>query len=206
MPEHRRSCSCGRGLSHAGIPLAGVVVVALGLSLAEPVAAAEPALARPSKTSECAQCAIEDRRREAHEDQVEVTARYLGLEARWLDGRRTQLRCTRDREVWGVLRFRFEGQGRWRAWWGGPRQQENMALALPCPELSRSDYAKLYRYDPDDRQRDGLGHAPILQRGKVYRLTLVGDPDGIADDPTRPGGDKRVLALVAVNPPLPMVP
>lgn len=160
--------------------------------------AARPAPSPPAK--ECLQCAIEDRRSEAHKQQVELTARYLGLEGRWLDGEPSKLDCTRDREVWGVVRFALVGDNPWLEWWGGRRHRENMALALPCPDLSRPDYGRLYRYDPDDTERDGLGHAPVLQRGKVYRLKLVASPEGIADDPIRPGAAMRALTLVAVNP------
>lgn len=152
---------------------------------------------------ECLQCAIEDRRSEAHKQQVDVLARYLGLKERWLDEERTRLSCTRDREVWGVVRFAPVGESPWQAWAALHSHKEPtnpMEVALPCPELSRPAYAKLYRYDPDDRERDGLGRAPVLQRGKKYRLTFVANPEGLAPDPIHPGRARLDLTLVAVNP------
>jgi hypothetical protein len=44
-----------------------------------------------------------------------VSARYLGLKARWIDGHRTNRRCTRDAEVMGVVRFVLVGENPWRA-------------------------------------------------------------------------------------------
>jgi len=152
----------------------------------------------PPKKAECLQCEIEDRRMQAHKDQVVVTARYLGLNGRWYDEQRTNLRCTREREVWGVLRFRMTRDNPPLEWSGSPMR--TLELDLPCPELSRRDYAKLYQYDPDDTQRDGLGHAPILQQGKMYRLTVVSNPDGFAESPIHSGDGRLVLTLVAVNP------
>lgn len=225
MPDDRPSRPHKDALRRAGLAIGGTVVVAVALGLivggkhggcvagpsgVEPAAAAldlapkwggvaAPRAPQPP-TQECLQCAIEDRRREAHKQQVEVTARYLGLETRWLDGQRTKLGCTRDREVLGVVRFALVGHETWLAWWGDRRQRGNLKLALPCPELSRPAYAELYRYDPDDTERDGLGHAPVLQRGKVYRLKLVADPDGLSDEPIQLRDGERVMALVAADP------
>lgn len=224
MPDDRPSRPNKDALRRGGLAIGGSVVVVVALTLGvlmdgkyggcvaspsgvEPKVAAldlvpkREGVSAPQPTPpKCLQCAIEDRRREAHKQQVEVTARYLGLEARWLDGQRTRLGCTRDREVWGVVRFALARQETWLAWWGDRRQRGNLKLALPCPELSRPAYAELYRYDPDDTERDGLGHAPVLRPGKVYRLKLVADPDGLSDDPIQTRGGERVMTLVAADP------
>lgn len=146
----------------------------------EPAAVQRPAPAT-AREPECEQCRIEDRRQAAHRQQVTWTARYLRLADRRLDGRRTRQRCTMNAEVVGTARFELLGEA------SSPQRRAALIdLALPCPELARPDYAKLYHYDPDDSERDGLGHAPILRPGVRYRLTLVRD----AEPPT----------LVAVNP------
>jgi hypothetical protein len=152
----------------------------------------------------CVQCAIEDLREAAHRDQVEVTARYLGLKGRWLDGQRTHRTCTREEEVTGVVRFSLLTDSPWRDELPPSPAKRNLAteieVDLPCPELSRPAYAKLYRYDPDDSQRDGLGHAAVLRRGEVYQLTFVRDPRTAMREPSHPSGSRLVPTLVAVNP------
>ena len=137
---------------------------------------------------------MEDLRLAAHMDQVEVSARYLGLKERWLDEQRTNRRCTRDGEVMGVVRFALVGENPWRA------EAKMMEVDLPCPELSRPQYAKLYQYDPDDSERDGLGHAPGLRVGELYRLTFVRSTGIAMRDPSHPNDSQLVLTLVAVNP------
>jgi hypothetical protein len=152
---------------------------------------------------ECMACVLEDMRLAAHKQQVVVTARYLGVKERWLDEHRTTRRCTRQAEVMGVVRFALIGESPWRDDLGQPPSRTDlaniMALDLPCPELSRPEYAQLYRYDPDDTERDGLGHAPVLRPGNRYRLTLVRQA-GIAETPRHPTDRSLVLTLVAVNP------
>ncbi len=163
-----------------------------------------PASTTSKPKPECLQCAIEDLRQAAHKDQVVVTARYLGLEERWSDEHRTNLRCTRDRDVVGVVRFALIGANPWRDEFAAPPAHEELARIieadLPCPELSRPQYAKLYRYSPDDRERDGLGHAPVLRRGQLYRLTFVRSPGIAVQDSHSPNHGRPVPILVAVDP------
>jgi predicted MPP superfamily phosphohydrolase len=177
-------------------------ITVLDLVPTEGAAAARLEPVRPH--AECLQCEIEDRRRQAHKEQLDVTARYLGLKERWFDEKPTKLPCTRDREVWGVVRFALNGEPPWQRQGLALRSYNEPAnrleVALPCPELSRPAYAKLYQYDPDDRERNGLGHAPVLQRGKNYRLTFVANPEGFADDPIHPEKARLERTLVAVNP------
>lgn len=109
-----------------------------------------------------------------------MTGRYLGLAGLWLDGKRTRRRCTIQDEVLGVARFTLASDSAWRP-------GSLVKADLPCPELSRLDYATLYHYDPNDTERDGLGHAPVLRPGMLCRLTFVRN----TDKPT----------LVAVDPP-----
>ena len=133
---------------------------------------------------------MEDLRQAAHKDQVVVTARYLGLNKRRTGERPTNRRCTRDLDVVGVVRFALVGD-----------VAETIEADLPCPELSRPQYASLSHYDSDDTERDGLGHAPVLRQGQPYRLTLVRNPGLAVREPSRPKGRPLVLTLVAVNPP-----
>jgi hypothetical protein len=161
-----------------------------------PVAAApEPA---------CAACAAEDLRLAAHKDQVVVSARYLGLKGRWIEEQRTNRRCARDAEVMGVVRFALVGDNPWRdEFTARPTRRdvaEMMEVDLPCPELSRPQYAKLYQYDADDSERDGLGHAPVLRRGELYRLTFVRITGMAMREPSHPKNGRLALTLVAVNP------
>ena len=155
-------------------------------------------------TPECAACAMEDLRLAAHKDQVVVRARYLGLKERWVDGQRTHQSCTRDAEVMGVVRFALVGENPWRDEFTAPPTRRDLAammeVDLPCPELSRPRYAKLYQYDPEDCERDGLGHAPVLRRGQLYRLTFVRSTGIAMKDPRHPRQGRVVLTLVAVNP------
>ena len=168
-------------------------------------AAATQALAAPSGPGptkpECIQCAIEDSRQVAHKDQVVVTARYLGLKERRTErGHRTSGRCTRDGEVMGVLRFALIGENPWLDPLLAPPTRRDppkiIEVSLPCPELSRPQYAEMYRYDPDDTERDGLGHAPVLRRGELYRLTFVRN----VKDLGRETDGRLALPMVAVNP------
>jgi hypothetical protein len=152
------------------------------------------AIPAAGRKPECLQCVLEDLREAAHKDQVVVPARYLGLAGRWLEGRRTRQRCTRDEEVMGTARFALLGEHTHGA------RPEIVAANLPCPELSRPAYAHLYRYDPDDTQRDGLGHAPVLRRGSVYRLTFVRATPVATAEPGPPTDHPPALTLVAVNP------
>ena len=147
---------------------------------------------------------MEDMRQRAHKDQVGVTARYLGLKERWVDEHRTNRRCTRDAEVMGVVRFALLGENPWRDEFSAPPTRRDVAkmmeVDLPCPELSRPQYARLYQYNPDDSERDGLGHAPVLRRGQLYRLTFVRSTGIAMGDPSHPNDSLLVLTLVAVNP------
>ena len=146
---------------------------------------------------------MEDLRLAAHKDQVGVSARYLGLKERWLDEQRTNRRCTRDAEVVGVVRFALLGDNLWRDEFSTSPTRRDLAkmmeVDLPCPELSRPQYARLYQYNPDDSERDGLGHAPVLRRGQLYRLTFVRST-GAMREPSHPNDSLLVLTLVAVNP------
>jgi hypothetical protein len=174
---------------------------------AEAAARIAPASAGPPRAErkpECVQCALEDRRQAAHRDQIVVVARFLGIQARWLDGLRTRQRCTRDDEVIGVARFELVEDNPWRATLSATvtdRKPSKLLNAnLPCPELSRPQYAELYRYDPDDLERDGLGHAPILRPGARYRLTFVRDLHIAMREPSHPASQQASPTLVAVNP------
>ena len=146
----------------------------------------------------------EDLRLAAHKAQVVVSARYLGLKGRWLDEQRTNRRCTRDAEVLGVVRFALVGENPWCDEFTTLPARRNPAKAievdLPCPELSRPQYAKMYQYDSDDSERDGLGHAPVLRRGQLYRLTFVRSTAMAKRDPSHPKNGRVELTLVAVNP------
>jgi len=209
-------------------PLAGLAAIAMVLAgivggvachdgrTAKAVVAGGEACARTSADSsqpvpvaaaakpECAACAMEDKRLAAHKDQVVVSARYLGLKERWIDEQRTNRRCARDVEVMGVVRFAIVGENPWRGEFTSPPSRRDLAkmmeVDLPCPELSRLQYAKLYQYDPDDRERDGLGHAPVLRPGELYRLTFVRSTDIVMREPSHSNDSRRVLTLVAVNP------
>jgi hypothetical protein len=143
---------------------------------------------------------LEDARLAAHQEQVVVNARYLGLKQAWLDGRRTKQVCTRSQEVMGVVRFALTGPNPWLQQLPSPGKEPIAEVDLPCPELSRPAYAKLYHYDPDDTLRDGLGRGPVLRRGRDYRLTFVKDAHVAMREPIHPTADKLVLTLVAVNP------
>jgi hypothetical protein len=149
-------------------------------------------------------CVLEDQRIAAHKQQVDVIARYLGLKERWLDERRTNRRCRREAEVMGVVRFALLGVNPWQDELTGPPARREVAkpmeVELPCPELSRPAYAALYHYDPDDRERDGLGHAPVLREGERYRLTFVRSARLGVEAPRHPEAPRLVLTLVAVNP------
>jgi hypothetical protein len=98
------------------------------------------------------------------------------------------------RSVVAVARFEIVGENPW------PDRQSRIEALVPCPELSRPDYAKLYHYDPDDRERDSLGHAPVLRPGERYRLTFV---RGAMASPNAPVARKQrgfSRVLVAVDP------
>jgi hypothetical protein len=132
-----------------------------------------------------------------------VSARYLGLKGRWIDEQRTNRRCTREVEVMGVVRFALVGAAPWRdEFTARPTRgdAEMIEVDLPCPELSRPQYAKLYQYDPDDSERDGLGHAPVLRPGDLYRLTFLKNVGIAMKEPIHSQGSRLVLTLVAVNP------
>ena len=179
--------------------------VARGSAAAQtPAAPPLPAPAAPAQKPECAACALEDLRLAAHKDQVVVRARYLGLRGRWIDEQRTSRRCTRDAEVMGVVRFALVGDNPWRDEFGPPPSSRDLAkrleVDLPCPELSRPQYAKLYQYDPDDSDRDGLGHAPMLRRGELYQLTFVRSTGIAMKDASHPKDSRLMPTLVAVNP------
>ena len=186
-----------RTAAKASVASAGTAPQALAASVrsAPATAAAKP---------ECVACAMEDMRLAAHKDQVVVSARYLGLKERWIDERCTNRRCTRDAEVMGVVRFAVVGENPWRGEFAAPPSRRDLAkmmeVDLPCPELSRLQYAKLYQYDPDDSERDGLGHAPVLRPGELYRLTFVRSTDIVMREPSHSNDSRRVLNLVAVNP------
>jgi hypothetical protein len=147
---------------------------------------------------------MEDLRLAGHKEQVVVSARYLGLKERWLDGQRTKRPCSRDAEIMGVVRFALVGENPWSDDFTAPPTRRDLAemmeVDLPCPELSRPQYATLYQYDPDDSERDGLGHAPMLRRGQLYRLTFVRNPGMAMREPSHPKDGRLVLTLVAVNP------
>lgn len=136
----------------------------------------EPAFAKhpvppAAHEPECEQCRIEDQKQAAHRDQVTLMARYLGLAGRYLDGKPTRQRCSAEDEVMGMARFEVLARAE------SARKRGTIVVTLPCPELARAEYAKLYHYDPGDTERDGLGHAPVLRPGVRYRLTLVRDSD-----------------------------
>ena len=175
-----------------------------GAAGAEAPASSRPAPAALAPKPECAACATEDMRLAAHKDQVAVTARYLGLKERWYDEQRTNRRCTRDGEVMGVVRFALVGENPWRDEFSARPTRRDLAkmmeVDLPCPELSRPQYAKLYQYHPDDSERDGLGHASVLRRGQLYRLTFVRSTGIAMRDASHPNDSRLVLTLVAVNP------
>jgi len=103
-----------------------------------------------------------------------------------------------------VVRFALVGDNPWRdEFTARPTRRdvaEMMEVDLPCPELSRPQYAKLYQYDADDSERDGLGHAPVLRRGELYRLTFVRITGMAMREPSHPKNGRLALTLVAVNP------
>jgi hypothetical protein len=169
-----------------------------------PLSPSRPAALAAAAKPECEACAMEDVRLKAHKDQVVVSARYLGLKDRWLDEHRSNRRCTRSAEVMGVVRFALVGENPWREEFTASLTRRDVAqmitVDLPCPELSRPQYAKMYQYDPDDGERDGLGHAPVLQRGRLYRLTFVKSTDVAMRDSSHPNDGWPLLILVAVNP------
>lgn len=177
---------------------------ASGATGAQSPPSSRPVPVAPAAKPECVACVMEDMRQAAHKNQVVVRARYLGLKERWLDGHRTNRRCTRDTEVMGVVRFALVGDNPWQAEFAAPPTRRDvtkmMEVDLPCPELSRPQYAKLYQYNPDDSERDGLGHAPVLRRGQWYRLTFVRSTDIAMGDPSHPNDSSLVLTLVAVDP------
>ena len=104
----------------------------------------------------------------------------------------------------GVVRFALLGENPWRDEFSALPTRRDLAkmmeVDLPCPELSRPQYARLYQYAPDDSERDGLGHAPVLRRGQLYRLTFVRSTGIAMRDPSHPNDSLLVLTLVAVNP------
>ena len=174
-----------------------------GAAGAQSPVSSRPVPAAAQAKPECEACAMEDLRLAAHKDQVGVSARYLGLKERWLDEQRTNRRCTRDAEVVGVVRFALLGDNLWRDEFSTSPTRRDLAkmmeVDLPCPELSRPQYARLYQYNPDDSERDGLGHAPVLRRGQLYRLTFVRST-GAMREPSHPNDSLLVLTRVAVNP------
>jgi hypothetical protein len=175
-----------------------------GAAAAQASTSSRPVPAAPQAKPVCRECAMEDMRQRAHKDQVVVTARYLGLKERWVDEHRTNRRCTRDAEVMGVVRFALLGENPWRDEFSAPPTRRDLAkmmeVGLPCPELSRPQYARLYQYNPDDSERDGLGHAPALRRGQLYRLTFVRSTGIAMLNPSHSNDSLLVLTLVAVNP------
>ena len=104
----------------------------------------------------------------------------------------------------GVVRFALIGHNPWRGQISGQSgRSDSVAMVeanLPCPELSRLQYAKLCHYDPDDSERDGLGHAPVLRPGQRYRLTFVRTADVVSLEPSHQDDGQPLHALVAVNP------
>jgi hypothetical protein len=142
---------------------------------------------------------MERNQRAQHLRQVVITARYLGVEGRWSNGERARGHCRDGRIIHGAVRFALSGEGPWHGSDFTPARLAKMAMGLPCPELSREQYARLSRHRPDDTEVDGLGHAPVLQRGQTYRLTVVENPD-LAEDDAAPDGGEFVWTLVAVNP------
>ena len=165
-----------------------------------PISPPAPPIAPRATEHPCEQCMIEDTRLAAHQEQVVVSARYLGLKEAWLDGKRTKQVCTRSQEVMGIVRFALTGPNPWLQPLPSSGKEPIAEVDLPCPELSRPAYAKLYHYEPDDTLRDGLGHGPILRRGRKYRLTFVRDASITMREPGHATEDKLVLTLVAVNP------
>jgi len=183
----------------------GTTSVANGTVATQTQAApSRPAPGKSLPKPECFACAMEDLRQAAHKDQVVVTARYLGLKARWSGERRTTHRCTRDLDVVGVVRFALIGKNPWYPELSRSGKRGDLVdlieAELPCPELSRPQYANLSHYDPDDTERDGLGHAPVLRQGQVYRLTFAKSTGGVIKDTLPPRNKELVLTLVAVNP------
>jgi hypothetical protein len=166
-------------------------------SLASP--AGRPSPSQPvvpdARKPECWQCILEDMRQATHRDQLTVTGQFVGYSGRWTQSHRTRARCTLEEEVVGIARFALRGEKAW------PSQEPvSIEVEVPCPELSRSNYAKLYHYRPDDSERDGLGHAPILRPGQRYQLTFVRNTQMPMKDPSSLPNGRVLPTLVAVNP------
>jgi hypothetical protein len=190
---------------HSSAVSVGVLVAALLIGCAKTPSRSQPSpaaslpssqpVAPDARKPECLQCVIEDMRQATHRDQLTVTGQFEGYSGRWLQSRRTRTRCTLEEEVVGIARFALRGEKAW------PSQEPvSIEVELPCPELSRSDYAKLYHYRPDDSERDGLGHAPMLRPGQRYRLTFVRNTQMPMKDPSRLPNGRVLPTLVAVNP------
>jgi hypothetical protein len=195
MKAKRRFCKLTVGVLSAVL----LVACAKRSSPSQAGAVAASAAAQPAppdvRKPECLQCILEDMRQATHRDQLTVTGQFTGVAGRWLDGHRTRKRCTLDEEVVGIARFALNGEKAW------PSQAPvSLETELPCPELSRPDYAKLYHYRPDDSERDGLGHAPMLRPGHRYRLTFLRNTSMPMKDPSRLLDGRVLPTLVAVNP------
>jgi hypothetical protein len=101
-----------------------------------------------------------------------IQARYLGMDHRFgFSGERTRERCNGMADgdalqmTWGVMRFELVSRNPWPA---DPdllsHNLRHMRIVVPCPELSRRAFAKLYDL--------GGGTAGVLRRGRTYKLTV----------------------------------
>jgi hypothetical protein len=184
-------------------PVAAVIVPppVAAVIVPPPAATPAPAPARPQvplrlEPPRCCGCAMKDNRKSARRNHRVITARYLGVRARYdEDGERTTARCRPGHRVWASVQFALVGPSPFDNPDATPAELAHMSMSLPCPELSRAAYIKRFGNDPsgygDD---DGLGSAPVLQRGTAYRLTVVANPD--IDELA----DELVWTLLTVDP------
>jgi hypothetical protein len=163
---------------------------------APPAPVPAPRAVRIPEPPRCCVCAMEDNRKRARAHHQVITARYLGVRALYdQDGRRTTARCRPGHRVWASVQFALVGPSPFNNPDATPARLAHMRTSLPCPELSRAAYVAMFerelRGDGDD---DGLGSAPVLQRGTAYRLRVVANPD--IDEQA----EQLVWTLLAVDP------
>jgi hypothetical protein len=111
-------------------------------------------------------------------------ARFLGVsDLQDARGRHTKELCRPDLEVAGTARFALVGENPWPDSGASREALSNMRMTLPCPELSRAAYKKMFNIDydypassdslGDPPSSNGLGTAPVLRRGHIYQLRVV---------------------------------
>jgi hypothetical protein len=140
----------------------------------------------PPRKVRCCVCAMHDAAVRERRHQKVIKARFLGVsDLQDASGRHTKERCRPDLEVAGTARFALVGENPWPDSGASREALSNMRMLLPCPELSRAAYKKMFNidYDYDDPassdslgdppSSNGLGTAPVLRRGHIYQLRVV---------------------------------